>query len=245
MNEDKATRTVLVTGASRGIGRAIAIQLAKQGFRIAINYRGNQPAAAATLATIEAEGGQGYLLPFDVSLRDQAKSVIEQDIETNGVYWGVVLNAGVTADAPLPSISGEDWDRVITTNLGGFYNVLHPLIMPMIRQKWGGRIVTMSSLAGIAGNRGQTNYAASKGGLIAATRSLAKELAKRQITVNSVAPGLIETDMTEEVPEEIIKAIPMRRFGKPEEVAGLVGYLFSETAGYITGEVISVNGGLL
>lgn len=245
MTEAQATRTVLVTGASRGIGRAIAIQLARQGFRIAINYRGNQTAAAATLAAIEADGGQGYLLPFDVANREQTQVAIDTDIEANGVYWGVVLNAGVNADAPLPSISGEDWDRVIATNLGGFYNVLHPLIMPMIRQKCGGRIVTMSSLAGIAGNRGQTNYAASKGGLIAATRSLAKELAKRQITVNSVAPGLIETDMTEEVPEEIIKAIPMRRFGKPEEVAGLVGYLFSETAGYITGEVISVNGGLL
>ena len=238
-------RTVLVTGGSRGIGKAVALQLAADGFRVAVNYRGNQDAAQDTLNQIEAAGGSGYLLQFDVADRDTVRAKLEADVEANGVYWGVVLNAGVTADGPLPALTGDDWDRVIHTNLDGFYNVLHPLVMPMIRAKKGGRIVTMSSVSGIAGNRGQTNYAASKAGIIAATKSLARELAKRNITVNSVAPGLIETDMTAEIPPEALKSIPMRRMGKPDEVAGLVGYLFSPTAGYITGEVITVNGGLL
>jgi len=241
-----AKRSVLVTGASRGIGRAIVEVLAEQGFEVVINYRSNEAAAREVLTGIEARGGKGRLLAFDVADREAVRAAIESDTAEHGVYWGVVLNAGITADAPLPAMSGEAWDRVIETNLGGFYNVLNPLIMPMIRQKRGGRIVTLSSVAGIAGNRGQANYAASKGGIIAATRSLARELAKRQITVNSVAPGLIATDMTADLPSDaVVKAIPMRRMGRPEEVAGLVGYLFSETAGYITGEVISVNGGLV
>jgi len=242
----KAKRSALVTGASRGIGRAIAVQLASQGFDIAVNYRGNREAAEETLRAIRENGGDGWLAPFDIADREATRAALEQDMAAHGVYWGVVLNAGVAADAPLPALNGEDWDRVLRTNLDGFYNALHPLVMPMIRQKRGGRIVVMSSLSGLAGNRGQTNYAASKGGLIAAAKSLARELAKRQITVNSVAPGLIESDMTADLPaEEMIKGIPMRRLGKPEEVAGLVGYLFSESAGYITGEVISINGGLL
>ena len=160
----------------------------------------------------------------------------------------MVLNAGVTADAPLPAMTGEMWDRVVHTNLDGFYNVLNPLVMPMIRAKKGGRIVTMSSLSGLAGNRGQANYAATKAGIIAASKSLARELGKRKITVNSVAPGLIETDMTADLSEhmdQIIKEIPLRRMGKPEEVAGVVAFLFSEPAAYITGEVISINGGML
>ena len=240
------TKTVLVTGASRGIGRAIAIQLAGQGFHLALNYRGNHQAASETLAAVQIAGGSGYLLPFDVSDREQVKTTLETEIANNGVYWGVVLNAGVTADNAFPAMAGDDWDKVLRTNLDGFYNVLNPLVMPMVRAKKGGRIVTMSSVSGIAGNRGQANYAASKGGIIAATKSLARELAKRAITVNSVAPGLIETDMTSDLPSnEIIKAIPMRRLGKPEEVAATVGFLFSEGAAYITGEVISVHGGLM
>ena len=244
--QQEPSGNVLVTGASRGIGKAIAVQLARQGFAVAVNYRSNREQAEQTRAEIQEAGGHAYPLPFDIGDRAQVKAALEQDMAEHGVYWGVVLNAGINADAPLPALSGDDWDRVVHTNLDGFYNVLNPLVMPMIRQKRGGRIVTMSSVSGIAGNRGQTNYAASKGGIIAATKSLARELAKRQITVNSVAPGLIETDMTAELPrEEVLRGIPMRRMGKPEEVAGLVGYLFSETAGYITGEVISVNGGLL
>jgi len=239
-------RTVLVTGASRGIGRAIALELACMDLRIAVGYRTGEEAARETVAMIEDAGGAAYPLGLDVADREGCRAVLEADTAEHGVYWGVVLNAGVTADGPLPGLSGEDWDRVIHTNLDGFYNVLHPLVMPMIRAKRGGRIVTMSSLSGIAGNRGQTNYAASKAGLIAATRSLARELGKRGITVNSVAPGLIETEMTADVAQdEMVKAIPLRRLGRPDEVAAVVGFLFTERAGYITGEVISINGGLL
>ncbi|CAM2068606.1 3-oxoacyl-ACP reductase FabG [Sulfidibacter corallicola] len=236
---------VLVTGASRGIGRAIAIHLAARGFNVGINFRSNEEAARETLTHIETQGGKAYLLPFDISDRDRARTTLEADMEEHGVYYGLVLNAGVHADAPLPALKGEDWDRVIHTNLDGFYNLLHPVVMPMIRAKRGGRIVTLSSIAGITGNRGQTNYAAAKAGLIGATKSLAQELAKRRITVNSVAPGFIDTDMVAELPkDEIVRHIPMRRFGTPEEVAGLVGFLFSEHAAYITGQAISINGGL-
>ena len=236
---------MIVTGASRGIGRAIAIQLAAQKYSVAIHYRSHEQQAKETLKEIHASGGTGYLLRFDIADRQQTRESLEEDMANRGPYWGVVLNAGIAADAPLPSIADEDWDRVIATNLTGFFNVLKPLVMPMIRHRCGGRIVTLSSVSGLTGNRGQTNYAASKGGIIAATKSLARELAKRQITVNSVAPGLIETDMTQDLPiDEIAKSIPLRRLGKPEEVAGLVGFLFTEAAAYITGQVISVNGGL-
>lgn len=241
-------RHVLITGASRGIGKAIALALCEN-FTVVLNYRSNEDAAQDVLRAVQEKGGQGRLLPFDISDRATAVAAVEEDMAEHGAYWGVVLNAGVTADAPLPAMDEVAWDRVIHTNLDGFYNVLKPVVMPMIRKKKGGRIVTMSSLAGVAGNRGQTNYAASKGGIIAATRSLARELAKRQITVNSVAPGMIATDMTadldSDISAEIIKSIPMRRMGKPEEIAGVVAFLFSEAAGYITGEVINVNGGLL
>lgn len=241
-------RHVLITGASRGIGKAIALALCDQ-FTVVLNYRSNQEAAEAVATEISERGGQSRLLPFDIGDRKAAVAAIEADMAEHGAYWGVVLNAGITADAPLPAMDEVSWDRVVHTNLDGFYNVLKPIVMPMIRKKKGGRIVTMSSLAGVAGNRGQTNYAASKGGIIAATRSLAREVAKRQITVNSVAPGMIETDMTSgldgDIAQEIIKSIPMRRMGKPEEIAGVVAFLFSPTAAYITGEVINVNGGLL
>ena len=186
------------------------------------------------------------LLPFDVSDRDATKAAIEQDAAASGVFYGVVSNAGIAADAPFPALSGEAWDAVVHTNLDGFYNVLHPVVMPMILEKQGGRIVTLSSLSGLAGNPGQVNYGAAKAGIIGATRALAQELAKRKITVNCVAPGLIETDMVAELPlDEAKKRIPMRRLGKPEEVAALVRLLFSEDAGYITGQVISINGGML
>lgn len=239
------TRRVLVTGASRGIGRAIALRLAADGYRVAINFRTRADAAKQTLAAIEAAGGRAELLQFDVADRQEAREVLAGDIERAGAYYGVVCNAGLSADGPFPGLSDEAWDQVLRTNLDGFYNVLRPIVMPMIRLRTGGRIVTMSSLSGVIGNRGQVNYSASKAGLIGATRSLAQELAKRQITVNSVAPGLIETEMIQGIPaEEMVKLIPMRRIGRPEEVAGTVAFLFGEEASYITGQVISVNGGM-
>jgi len=237
---------VLISGASRGIGRAIALALAAQGHEIGINYLNNHTAAQETLETIRAAGGAAYLIPFDVANREAAKEVITQDIKNRGIYWGVVCNAGITADAPFPLLSGDKWDRVLRTNLDAFYNLLHPVVLPMAQARRGGRIVTLSSVSGLVGNRGQTNYAAAKAGLVGATKSLAQELARRQITVNSVAPGLIESDMVANLPtEELLRLIPMRRFGKPQEVAGLVTFLFSEAAAYITGQVISVNGGLI
>ena len=241
------SKRVLVTGASRGIGRAISVLLAAQGFDVVLNYLRQHEAARSTLEAIHAAGGKAALLPFDVSNRDQARESINGDMEKNGVFWGVVCNAGIVADASFPLLTGEQWDQVIHTNLGSFYNLLHPVVLPMVNARRGGRIVTLSSVSGLMGNRGQTNYSAAKAGIIGATRSLAQELAKRAITVNSVAPGLIETDMLASLPdrEEIIRHIPMRRLGKPEEVASLVAYLFTEGAAYVTGQVISVNGGII
>ncbi len=241
------SKRVLITGSSRGIGRSIAMQLAKDGFSVIIHCHKNLTAAEAVKdECVKLGGTKVNVLQFDIGDRDECREVLESDISTNGVYYGVVCNAGITKDNAFPSIESEDWDTVIRTNLDGFYNVLHPVIMPMVREKQGGRIVTLSSVSGLVGNRGQVNYSAAKAGIIGATKSLALELAKRKITVNCVAPGLIETDMINELPlSEIKKMIPARRLGKPEEIAGCVSYLFSDLAAYVTRQVISVNGGLV
>src|SRR4051812_32179713 len=183
------TKRVLVTGGSRGIGRAISVVLAGDGYDVTVNYRGNQPAAEATLSSIANAGGTGRLLRFDVADRDECARLLAGDIDEHGPYYGVVCNAGIAADAAFPALSGDAWDRVIRTNLDGFYNVMRPLVMPMVRTRQDGRIVTVSSVSGLIGNRGQVNYSAAKAGLIGATKALARELAKRAITVNSVAPG--------------------------------------------------------
>ena len=237
---------VLVTGASRGIGRAIALRLAADGFAVTVHYRGRHDDAVTTVAQITAAGGAARLLAFDVADREAARAVLEADIATHGAYYGVVLNAGLSRDGAFPALSDEDWDAVLLTNLDGFFNVLHPLIMPMIRLRRGGRIVAVSSVSGLIGNRGQVNYSAAKAGLIGAVKALAIELGKRGITVNAVAPGLIDTDMVDErVPvAEILKMIPLGRSGEADEVAQAVRFLMSDGAGYITRQVLAVNGGL-
>ena len=239
-------KTVLITGASRGIGRAIALYLAPLGYDLVLHYNSNKTAAEQTLAEVKKLGGNGRMLSFDIANRDETEKIINADIAQNGVYYGVVCNAGVAADNPFPLIDGDQWDRVIHTNLDGLYNVLHPVVMPMISARTPGRIIAMSSISGVMGNRGQVNYAASKAGIIGAVKSLAVELAKRNITVNCIAPGVIETDMTANLPiEEIKKMIPMNRTGNPREIASLVAYLLSDDAAYITRQVISVNGGMI
>lgn len=238
-------KQILITGSSRGIGKETAIYLAKNGFDIVLHCNKNIQKAEEVLTEIKSSGVEGRILQFDTTNREQCCEVITRDIEQNGVYYGVVLNAGITRDAVFPAMQDEDWDSVLNTNLGGFYNVLKPIVMPMITNKIKGRIVAMSSVSGLRGNYGQVNYSASKAGIIGASKALALELAKRKITVNCVAPGAIESDMTQDLPvDEIKKHIPMKRFGTAKEVASLVNYLMSEDAGYITGQVISVNGGL-
>lgn len=239
-------RRVLVTGASRGIGRAIALAAARDGFDVALGYRRGKAEAEALAGEIEALGRRATLLGVDVACREACAERIGADIAEHGPYWGAVPNAGITADGPFPALRGDAWDRVIDTNLGGFYNVLQPVVMPMVRARKGGRIVALSSAAGIAGNRGQTNYAAAKAGIIGAAKSLAQELAKRQITVNCVAPGWIDTEMLGEADREALaKLVPLRRLGTPEDVAAAVSFLLSPGAAYITAQVISVNGGIL
>ncbi|MGN0889483.1 MAG: 3-oxoacyl-ACP reductase FabG [Kiritimatiellia bacterium] len=241
-------KRVLVTGSSRGIGRAVALRLAQDGYAVVTHAVRNADAARETAAKCARISGQPEqpVLVFDLADRAATTAALEADIAANGPYFGIVANAGVNADAPFPILEGDAWDKVIDTDLTGLYNLLKPVVMPMISNRIRGRIVTLSSVSGVAGNRGQVNYSAAKAGVIGATKALAVELAKRGITVNAVAPGVIETEMaaTIEEPELVKRAIPMRRFGTPEEVAGVVAFLFRDEAAYITRQVISVNGGL-
>ncbi len=242
------SRSVLVTGASKGIGRAIALKLAADGFTLGVHYHRDVAGAQDTLNAIEQAGGNGRLLSFDVGNRAQCREVLEQDMDVNGPWYGVVSNAGIARDGAFPALSDEDWDSVIHTNLDSFYNVIHPCIMPMIGTRKGGRIITLSSVSGVMGNRGQVNYSAAKAGIIGATKALAMELAKRKITVNCIAPGLIDTgmiEMEEAALKETMAMIPMKRMGQADEVAGLASYLMSDIAGYVTRQVISINGGML
>ncbi|MCZ6579239.1 MAG: 3-ketoacyl-ACP reductase FabG2 [Gammaproteobacteria bacterium] len=237
--------TVLVTGSSRGIGKAIAMRLANDSYDLVLHCRSNRKQADTLLSQIIDLGREARVLQFDIADRKQCREILEADIERYGAYYGVVCNAGIAIDNAFPAISGEDWDQVLRTNLDGFYNVLHPLIMPMIRRRKPGRIVTLSSASGQMGNRGQVNYSAAKAGIIGATKALAVELGKRKITVNCVAPGLIDTEMTEHLPlDDALKMVPMQRPGSVEEVAAAVSFLMSEDAAYITRQVISVNGGM-
>ena len=234
---------VLITGSSRGIGRETALYLADMGYNIILHCSKDKERLNQLRDEISQKGVNVRVLAFDISDRDETKKVLLEDIEKYGMYYGIILNAGIAKDNPFPAMEDDEWDDVININLGGFYNVLRPLIMPLIQQKTG-RIIVMSSISGQCGNRGQVNYSASKAGLIGAVKALSLEIAKRKITVNCIAPGLIETDMTENIPEEAVKAVPMKRMGTGREVASLVNYLLSKDAGYITGQVIAVNGGL-
>ena len=247
MNEDKK---VLVTGASGGIGRAIAVDAAKAGYYVICHYNGSKAKAEETLKIITDNGGQGELIQFNVADREDCKTKLDELTAKHGTLWGIVNNAGITRDNTFVALSGDDWDNVIHTNLDSFYNVLSPLVMSMAsrKNKRGGRIITISSISGVDGNRGQTNYSASKAGIIGATKALAVELAGRGVTVNCIAPGVIETEMTKAIDptvyEMIMGTIPMKRAGKPGEIAALATFLLSEGAAYITRQVIEVDGGM-
>jgi 3-oxoacyl-[acyl-carrier protein] reductase len=238
-------KRALVTGGSGGIGAAICTRLAADGHHVIVHANRGRDKAEAVVAAIVAAGGSAEAIAFDVTDRAATAAALEALLEAGAIQI-LVNNAGIHVDAVFPGMSGEQWDSVVNVSLNGFYNVTRPLVMPMIRTRWG-RIINISSVAGIAGNRGQVNYAAAKGALHAAGKSLALELASRGITVNAVAPGIIETGMSEGAfdADAIKKLVPMQRAGKPEEVADLVAFLASDRAAYISGQVISINGAMI
>lgn len=238
-------KRALVTGGSGGIGAAICRKLAADGFHIYVHANQSQNRAEALVAEIKAAGGSAQAVAFDVASAEQTLQALQQ-ILADGAIQILVNNAGIHDDAVLPGMTPQQWHRVIDVSLNGFYNVTQPLLMPMISKRWG-RIINISSVAAIAGNRGQTNYAAAKAGLHGATKSLALELASRNITVNAIAPGIIESAMTEDVfdKEAIKRMVPCGRAGKPDEVADLVAFIASDKAAYISGQIISINGGML
>lgn len=240
------SRQVLVTGASGRLGRAIALRLAQDGFHATAHCHRKVDEARAVCAAISAAGGSADWIAFGVADREAAQRQLEARVAAQGPFYGIVCNAGITRDGAFPALSGEDWDQVLSVGLDGFFNVVHPLILPMIKTRKGGRIVCISSVSGVVGNRGQVNYSAAKAGLIGAAKALAVEVASRGITVNCVAPGLIESEMVDEtVLERALQAIPMDRVGQPEDVAAAVAFLCSDGANYITRQVLGVNGGLV
>ena len=244
MSQKTVTKTAVITGASRGIGRAIAIELARQGYYIIINYHSDKDGAGHTLEQVQAAGSKGKIMQFDVADREQSKAAIDKIVSRCETIDVLVNNAGIVDDGLFIMMKEESWDKVIRTSLDGFYNMTKPILKRMVRQKRGA-VVSIASLSGLTGNRGQANYSAAKAGLIGASRSIASEMARLGIRINVVAPGLIETDMTKDLPITNVKAmIPMARMGKPEEVARVVKFLCSDDASYVTGQVISVNGGM-
>ena len=241
------TDTILVTGSSRGIGRAVALRLARDGYDVVVHYHSRHDAAAQVVAEIQALGRQARVLQFDIADRAGCAAALEADIAAHGAYYGVVCNAGIARDAAFPAMSGEQWDSVIRTNLDSFYNVLQPVVMPMVRRRAPGRIVTLASVSGIIGNRGQANYSAAKGGIIAATKALAVELAKREITVNCVAPGLMEgTRMMKRMPAEVVEstrrlAVLQRSTAIEDVAAQVVAFCRADS---VTGQVLNIDAGV-